>query len=144
MSSHLADFSRITVWQIVLVYNLLVTFSKNSPSFSLSLSLKEFWWLCYRQKSISSGLLPWKQSYVRGCKFAIFKDKKLLCVIQFKRSEKTPQYSWWESELSGKDEVHYWARMLCLLVTMRSNHHKKDIIWRQGGPINYPHIEDRL
>lgn len=39
-------------------------------------------------KLISSGLFPWKQNYVRGCKFAIFKDGKLLCVIQLERLEK--------------------------------------------------------
>lgn len=37
-------------------------------------------------KWISFGLFPWKQNYVRGYKFAIFKHGKLLCVIQLERS----------------------------------------------------------
>lgn len=42
-------------------------------------------------KSISSGLFPWKLNYVRGYKFAIFKEGELLCVIQLERlgKEKT-------------------------------------------------------
>ena len=39
-------------------------------------------------KSISSGLFPWKLNYVRGYRFAIFKEGKLFCVIQLERSGK--------------------------------------------------------
>ena len=55
-------------------------------------------------KSISSGLFPWKLNYVRGCKFAIFKEGKLFCVIQLERSGKKKTTSVYFHVLDDKRE----------------------------------------
>ena len=54
---------------------------------SLSVSVGIFI-ITLQTKPISSGLFPWKLNYVRGYKFAIFKEGKLFCVIQLERSGK--------------------------------------------------------
>lgn len=81
-------------------------------------------------KSISSGLLPWKQIYVRGCKFAIFKDGKLPCVIQLERLGENI-YSVLDGERMSCQEKSgsiTGARMLCFLGIYKSDYYREDII----------------